>query len=368
MGLLWPVYLLALAVIPLLVLAYVLVLRRRRRFAVHYSSLSLIRQAMPGSFRWRRHVPFALMALAIALLVVGLSRPFANVTVASSRTTVMLALDVSLSMCADDVDPNRLTIAQEATETFIDSQEPGTRVGIVAFAGFAQLIAPPTTDREALREAVANLTTARATAVGSAIARSLDALAEVNPDIEPASVYVSPRQEGAAAAGLDEGLQPDLIVLLTDGASNRGVSPVAAARAARDRGVRVYTIGFGTEDPAVLRCTDEQLGDDPFNRRIGQGGFGSFGRRSFGGFGRGGFAPGNFLRLDEPTLTRVAEITDAEYYLAESADELLEVFSTIPVQIEKKKVRMEVSALLTAVGGLLALAAFALGLRWSPLP
>ena len=364
---LWPVYLLLLVAIPLVVVLYIVVLRRRRRFAVHYSSLSLIRQAMPGGFRWRRHLPFALMVLAIALLVVALARPFANVTVASSRTTVMLALDVSLSMCADDVDPNRLTIAQIATERFIESQEPGTRVGIVAFAGIAQLIVPPTTDREVLLEAVANLATARATAVGSAIARSLDALAEVNPDIAPVSVYVSPRED-AADAGLEEGLQPDVIVLLTDGASNRGVSPLAAARAASDRGVRVYTIGFGTANPAVLRCTPEQLGGDEFARRIGQGGFGSFGRRNFGNFGRGGFGRGNFLMLDESTLTRVAEITDAEYYLAESADELLQVFSTIPVQIEKKKVRMEVSAVLTAIGGLLALISVALGLRWSPLP
>ena len=358
MGLLWPAYLLLLTAIPLVVVAYVLVLRRRRRFAVHYSSLSLIRQAMPSGFRWRRHLPFALMALAIALLILALSRPFANVTVASSRTTVMLALDVSLSMCADDIYPNRLTVAQEAAEGFIDSQEPGTRVGIVAFAGIAQLIVPPTTDRDALLEAVSNLTTARATAVGSAIARSLDALAEVNPDIEPVSVYVTPR-EGETDPGLEDSFQPDVIVLLTDGASNRGVRPLAAARAARDRGVRVYTIGFGTTSPSVLRCTPGQLGGDELANRIGRGGFGSFG---------GGFRGGNFLRLDEGTLSRVAEITEAEYYAAGSADELLQVFSTIPVQIEKKKVRMEVSAVLTAIGALLALSAVALGLRWSPLP
>ena len=362
MGLLWPAYILLLTAIPLVVLAYVLVLRRRRRFAVRYSSLSLIRQAMPSGFRWRRHLPFALMALAIALLILALSRPFANVTVASSRTTVMLALDVSLSMCADDIYPNRLTVAQEAAERFIDSQEPDTRVGIVAFAGIAQLIVPPTTDRDALLEAVANLTTARATAVGSAIARSLDALAEINPDIEPVSVYVNAR-EGGTDPGLEDSLQPDVIVLLTDGASNRGVRPLAAARAARDRGVRVYTIGFGTASPSVLRCTPGQLGGDELANRIGRGGFGSFSR----GFG-GGFRGGNFLRLDEGTLSRVAEITEAEYYAAESADELLQVFSTIPVQIEKKKVRMEVSAVLTAIGALLALSAVALGLRWSPLP
>ena len=316
MGLLWPIYLLLLTAIPLVVLAYVLALRRRRRFAVHYSSLSLIRQAMPGSFRWRRHLPFALMVLAIALLILALSRPFANVTVASTRTTVMLALDVSLSMCADDVDPNRLTVAAQATERFIEGQAPGTRVGIVAFAGIAELIVPPTTDRDKLLDAVANLTTARATAVGSAIARSLDALAEVNPDIAPVRVYVSPREE-LADQGVELDLEPDVIVLLTDGASNRGVRPLAAAFAARDRGVRVYTIGFGTNGPTMLRCTASQLGGDELYNLIRQRGFGRFGRA----FGRG-----NFTRLDEQTLSRVAEITDAEYYLAESADELLEVF------------------------------------------
>ena len=138
-------------------------------------------------------------------------------------------------------------------------------MGIVAFAGIAQLIVPPTTDRDALLEAVANLTTARATAVGSAIARSLDALAEVNPDIEPVSVYVTPR-EGETDPGLEDSLQPDVIVLLTDGASNRGVRPLAAARAARDRGVRVYTIGFGTTSPSVL----EVHAGPAWGRRAGQ--------------------------------------------------------------------------------------------------
>ena len=358
MGLLWPAFLLLLIAIPLIAVAYALVLRRRRRFAVHYSSLSLIAQAMPGGIRWRRHVPFALALLAIALLILALARPYANVTVASSRTSVVMALDVSLSMCADDIDPNRLTVAQEAADRFIDNQEPGTRVGIVAFAGFAQLIVPPTTDKEALHEAVANLTTARRTAVGSAIIRSLDALAEVNPDIAPVSEYVSPRDETAESSP-EASLQSDVIVLLTDGASTSGVRPLEAARAARDRGVQVYTIGFGTTDAAVLMCSEAQLGGDEMSQRIGRGGFGRMG---------GNFGGRNFLSLDEPTLSRIADITDAEYYPAGSADELFEVFSTIPVQLEQKKVRMEVSAVLTAISALLALTALVLGLRWSPLP
>ncbi len=354
MGLLWPTYLLFLAAIPLVVLAYVLVLRRRRRFAVHYSSLSLIRQAMPPGIRWRRHLPFVLIVLALALLFLAMSRPFANVTVASSRTTVMLALDVSLSMCADDIYPNRLTVAQDAAERFIESQESGTQVGIVAFAGIAQLIVPPTTDREILNDAVSNLTTARMTAVGSAITRSLDALAEINPNIPATRVYSVPiedRQESFT----EDNMQPDVIVLLTDGASNRGVFPLVAAQAARDRGVRVYTIGFGTTTPSILQCTPEQLGTDDLANRIGRGGFGRFGRVGF-------------LQLDEQTLSSVAEMTGAEYYLAESADELLDVFATIPVQLKQNTVRMEVSALFTALASLLALAAVALGLRWNPLP
>ena len=357
MGLLWPVFLLLLAALPLIVLGYILALRRRRRFAVTYSSLSLIAQAMPGGIRWRRHLPFVLALLAIALLVLALSRPYADVTVASSRTTVILALDVSLSMCADDIDPNRLTVAQEAAVRFIEGQEADTRVGIVAFAGFAQLVVAPTTDREALVEAVANLTTARRTAVGSAIVRSLDALSEINPAIAPVSVNVPAVSEAEPIP--EETLQPDVIVLLTDGANTRGVRPLDAARAARDRGVQVYTIGFGTASPAVLQCTPEQLGGEDLPFQLQRGGFGGFG---------GGRISGNFLSLDERTLNRVAEITEAEYYLAGSADELFEVFSEIPVQIEKKKVRMEVSAVLTAISAVLALCAGALALRWSPLP
>lgn len=358
MGLLWPTFLLLLAAIPLIVLLYMLALRRRRRFAVHYSSLSLIRQAMPGGIRWRRHLPFVLVLLSLVLLILALTRPFANVTVASNRTTVMLAFDVSLSMCADDIHPNRMTVAQEAATRFIESQEPGTQVGIVAFAGFAQVIAAPTTDREALKEAVANLTMARRTAVGSAIARSLDALSEVNPRISPVRTY--PNNVGDQTGPvLEENVQPDVIVLLTDGASNRGVRPLTAAQAARDRGVRIYTIGFGTDNPSVLMCTASQLGGDDRLSRIGQGGFGTFGR----GFGRG-----NFLLLDEETLIRVADLTGGEYYLAESADELLEVFSTIPVQLSENKVRVEISAVFTAMGALLALCGLVLGVRWNPLP
>ena len=356
---LWPAFLPLLGLIPLIVLAYALVLRRRKRYAVHYSSLSLIREAQPGRSRWRRHLPFALFLLAVASLILALARPITTRSVTSSQSTIMLALDVSLSMCSSDIAPNRLTVAQESAEAFILNQDPGTRIGLVAFAGFAELIVPPTDDKEVLQAAVRGLTTAYRTAVGSAIVRSLEAIAEVNDAVAPVSVFMRPAV--GAPDPVDEGTyQPEIIVLLTDGASNSGVYPLAAAQAAADRGVRVYTIGYGTPRGSVFRCTPEQLGGIEFGAGFRSGGF----RR--GGF-RGSLRRGLRLALDDHTLQQVATMTDAEYYLAESAEELLEVFAEVPSHLVTAKVKTELTAAFTAIGALLALTGVALALRWQPL-
>lgn len=368
MGLLWPSLLLLLILIPVLIAVYVWVLKRRQRSAVRYSSLWLIRAAQPGRSHWRRHLPFVLFLLALSSLVIALARPFTSMTVPSSRATIMLALDVSLSMCASDIPPNRLTVAQEAAETFIRNQEPGTQIGVVAFAGFAELVMPPTTDRDALLATVRNLTAARRTAIGSAILRSLDAISEVNDAVAPVNVYLGPQDN--TATPVPEGIyQPDIIVLLTDGASNRGALPLDAAQAAVDRGVRVYTIGFGTAEGLPFRCTDEQLAgaDFGFGNLFRGGGVpgGAFGSGS-GNFGAGA----NRWRfgLDEETLRRVAAMTDGEYFLAESADELLDVFATVPTYLNTTRVTTEVSVAFAALGTVLALLAVTLTLLWNPLP
>jgi Ca-activated chloride channel family protein len=368
MGLLWPSLLLLLSIIPILIVVYVWILRRRKRLAVRYSSLWLIRAARPGRSHWRRHLPFVLFLLALSSLIMALSRPVGSMTVPSSRATIMLALDVSLSMCASDIPPNRLTVAQEAAETFIRNQEPGTQIGIVAFAGFAELIVPPTTDRDVLLNAVRNLTAARRTAIGSAILRSLDAISEVNEAVAPVNVYIGPGE--SEPAPVPEGtFQPDIIVLLTDGASNSGALPVDAAQAALDRGVRVYTIGFGTSEGLPFRCTEEQLGGVDF----GFGGLFSGGGIPGSSFGSGGgnFGPGGGrwrFGLDEVTLQQVAAMTDAEYYLAESADELLDVFANVPTYLNTTKITTEISVTFTALGTVLALIAVALTQLWYPLP
>ena len=355
MSLQWPWLLLLLLIIPLSIAAYVWMLRRKRKYAIQYSSLSLIRAALPKHSRWRQHLPFALLLLGLASLITATARPTAEVEVPLSRTTIILAIDVSRSMCATDVVPNRLTVAQEAALAFVDEQADGTQIGIVAFAGLAELIVPPTHDKDVLRDAISNFTTSLGTAIGSATLKSIDAISEINPAVARSGVNLD-TEDGSL--DIEEQIyQPDIIVLLTDGANSQGPLPVDAAQQAADRQVRVYTIGFGTSDPIEMVCTQQQLGSDAFGNGFGS----SFGSGFGGGFG--GFR--RYLVIDEPTLQSVADITGGAYYRAESAEQLFEVFQELPTQIILQKESIEISVLFLALGALFVLAAVALSLKWN---
>ena len=341
----WPGFLLLLGLIPLIVVVYIWILRRRRRFTVRYSSLALVREAIPRTSQLRRHLPFALFLLGLTGLVIALSRPTARVVVPSGQATIVLALDVSRSMCSTDIPPNRLKAAKAAVLSFIDRQDPNAQIGIVAFAGFAGIVQPPTSDQDLLREAVKNLTTARRTAIGSGILKALDAISEVNKNIAPSSEVQSNL--------LPEGLYaPDIIVILSDGASNEGPEPLDAALQAVERGVRVYTIGYGTASGGGMNC-----GDGFQEQFFGGGGFGG------GGFG-GGFRRG----IDEETLMGIAEMTGGEYYTATSAGELHDVFKELPTYLTTKEENSEISVAFTAGGMLLALLAILLSMFWHPFP
>lgn len=358
---LWPYALLLLLLIPLLLAVYVWLLRRRRKYAVRYASLSLIREALPERSRWRQHVPFALLLLSIAGLVMAMARPQAVVEVPLSRTSIILALDVSRSMCATDVEPNRLTVAKDAALAFIEDQSDGTQIGIVAFAGFAELVVPPTTDKDVLTDAINNFTTSLGTAIGSATLESIDAIADVNPEVAPSGVNLSEDVDRESLLESDEYV-PDIIVLLTDGANSRGVNPIRAAEQAVDRRVRVYTIGFGTSDPISIVCTREQLGGDVFGGRFGGGNFGGGPDRGFGGGIR------QFLVIDEPTLQTIADMTGGEYYRAEDADQLVDVFLNLPTQIVLQKEDIEISVAFAVLGAVLAILAVGLSLVWNRYP
>ncbi len=359
MTLLWPWFLLLLLLIPALIAAYIWALRRRRRLTVRYSSLSLIRAARPNTSRWRRHVPVALFLVALAALALALARPLAIVSVPTNQRTIVLAMDVSLSMCSTDVTPNRIQAAKAAASAFVQQQPPGTQIGIVAFSGFAEEIQPPTTDQDALQQAIDSLILGRRTAIGSAILKSLDAIAEIDPAVastqpDPSKPPPTPVPQGAYV--------PDVIVLLTDGASNTGPTPVSAAQQAADRGVRVYTIGFGTPNGSEFpNCNPGMVGNEPGGPPGGRG------RGNGGGFsGGGGF--GGFQRgIDEPTLKQVASMTGAEYHSAETANELMDALQGLPTYSFTKHETNELSVLFTALGALLAGLAVVLALIWNPL-
>jgi Ca-activated chloride channel family protein len=355
MSLLWPGFLYLLLLIPLAILVYIWVLRRRRRFAVRYSSLSLVREAAAKQSWLRRHLPFILFLLALASLVFAMGRPVATVLIPSNKATVIMAIDVSRSMCSTDIPPNRLVVAKEAARSFVQNNASGRQVGIVAFAGFAELIQPPTTDIRLLENAIESLIPARRTAIGSAILRSIDAIAEVDDRVAPSELRQSdPVSPPPAAEGE---LVPHIIVLLTDGASNAGPLPLSAAQQAVERGIRVYTIGFGTtNNSSPMNCGDE----DPFG--FG-GGFGS----PFGG--GGGFGGGAFRReIDEDTLKQVAAATGGEYYIATSAGELQDVFQNLPTYVIATRETTEISVFFTAFAVLITILAVILALRWHPLP
>ena len=339
MKFLWPSAFALLGLLPLMVAVFFWMQRRRRRFAVRYSSLSLVREAIPAQSRLRRYLPLALFLLALASLVVGLARPTTVTTVPAGRATVMLALDVSRSMLANDILPSRLEAAKEAALSFIQRQQANNQIGIVAFAGFAQLVQPPTTETEELQLAIANLTTGRGTAVGSGILTAIDTIAEYNQNVAAstrgaaAEAQITPVPKGDYV--------PDIVVLLTDGRTNQGINPLEAAQEAVDRGVRVYTIGFGTNRGASGQ------GDS-----FGYGGGG-------GGWGRG---------FDEESLKAIADMTGGKYYTASSAGELQKVFASLPTYLMTRQETLEISFVFAAVGAILVLAAVLLSQLWHPLP
>ena len=208
---------------------------------------SLVKQAMPERSRWRRLVPAGLLLAAIVALVVAMARPQALVTTSRSDTSIMLTLDVSRSMCSTDVQPNRLAAAQAAARKFVDDQPTGTRLGIVVFAGSAQIVVPPTDDRDRLHDAIDGFTTSIGTAIGNGILASIDALAR--GELADRAEHGEPRRDEQRRDRFASKYVPDVVVLLTDGAATTGVDPRVAARQAADRGVRVFTIGFGTDQP-----------------------------------------------------------------------------------------------------------------------
>jgi Ca-activated chloride channel family protein len=344
----WPSLLWLLLLVPLAVGFYVLMLRRRKRGAVRYGNMALVRQAARQS-SWRRHVPPALFLAALTLVIIAIARPTAEVTLPSTQATVLLAMDVSGSMRAADVVPSRIVAAQNAARQYIKDQPKDVRVGIVAFAATALLVQNPTTDRAALNAAIDRFELQRGTAVGSGIMVSLAALFpqedfQVNQFNSGYEFDRYNRFGGAALGERAPGRGPPkthvpvepgsyknaVIILLTDGQTNAGYDPIEAARKASEYGVRVYTVGFGTTRGNIV-------------------GFGGFSMRA---------------QLDEESLKKIADMTRGRYFHAASAEDLKAVYGVLSKQLVTETREMEITSFFAAAAALLLLISAGLSLAW----
>jgi Ca-activated chloride channel family protein len=342
MSFLWPEALWLLALLPLLILTYVWLLRRKNRSAVRYANLGMIKEAMGVGSKYRRHVPPALFLLAIAAMIVSMARPVATVTLPTQKQTIVMALDASGSMRAKDVEPSRLVAMQNAAKQFVADAAPKTKIGIVTFAATASLVQPPTDDREAIAAAIDRIQLQRATATGSGLIVSLATLfPEAGFDVSTAlfgrdAARNAPIGEGKKDPKKDFKPVPPgsysnaVIILLTDGQRTTGPDPIEIAKMAADRGVRVYTVGFGT-------TSGEIIGFEGWSFRV---------------------------RLDEETLKTVATMTQGEYFHAGTAADLKKVYATLNSRLSLEKKETEITALLSGIAALFAMVSGLLSLLW----
>ena len=338
----WPELLWLLALLPLLIVLYIWLLRRKSRSAVRYANLGMIKEAMGVGARYRRHVPPVLFLLAIALLIVAMARPSATIILPSQKQTIVMALDASGSMRAKDVLPSRLEAAQAAAKQFVADLPAKAQVGIVTFAATATLVQTPTNDREAIYAAIDRMQLQRATATGSGLIVSLATLfPDAGFDVSTALFgRDAPRNAPIGDAKKDpkKDFKPvppgsynsAVIILLTDGQRTTGPDPIEIAKLAADRGVRVYTVGFGT-------TSGEVIGFEGWSFRV---------------------------RLDEETLKTIATMTQGEYFHAGSAADLKKVYETLNSRLSLEKKETEVTALFSAVAALLTLLAGLLSILW----
>jgi Ca-activated chloride channel family protein len=324
----WPLALLGLLVLPLAVLLYVVAQRRRRREAERFGTPPLVAGLVSSRPRWRRHVPFALALLALAALVVGVARPHATVSVPREEATVVLAIDTSRSMAADDVRPTRLEAAREAARAFLEQVPERYRVSLVSFSSEAQMVLPPTADREAARQAVAQLRLGSGTALGDAIVRSVQT---VRPE-----VAAQGGQGGQGAAPPDpESQVPATVLLLSDGEQTAGrATPEQGAALARSLGIPVSTVALGVA-PTVVEV--------PL---------------------AGGLRERVTVQPDPQTLRTIAQQTGGRFYEAPDADSLQEVYAELGSRLGSTEEERELTQLFAAAGGVLLLAGSAVSMLW----
>jgi Ca-activated chloride channel family protein len=344
----WPAVLWLLLAVPGLVAAYLWLGRRRKRLALRYASLGVVREAMGRAPGWKRHLPPALLLVAIVALILAAARPGARITLPSDHRTIVLAIDVSLSMRANDIEPSRIEAAQAAAKAFVNAQPADVRIALVSFAGSAAILQPATRNRDDVIAAIDRLELQRHTAIGTGILTSLAAvfpeqaddltaanvpggMARMFADSQGRSLDAAPATPKKAFVPLAPGTYKSAaIILLTDGRRTTGPDPIDAARMAADRGVRVYTVGFGTAEGAPV---------------------------SFDGWSI-------YMRFDEEALRGIADVTKATYFHAKSATDLSKVYESLNAEYVFERAHTEIAALFAAVAAVLTVAAASLSVLW----
>jgi len=342
MTFLWPEMLWLLLIVPALVAAYFYLLRRKQQAALRYASLSMVKEAMGPGLRFRRHIPPLLFLLALIVMIVAIARPAAIITLPSQHQTIILAMDVSGSMRAMDVQPDRISAAQAAAKAFVADQPSSVRIGVVSFAATASVVQPPTQNRDDIIGAIDRFQLQRGTAIGSGIIVSLATIfPEAGIDVS-SMIYGRDTPHGVPLDQAHKGEKPTFtpvppgsytsaaIILLTDGQRTTGPDSIEAARMAADRGVRIFTVGIGTTN-------GETIGFEGWSMRV---------------------------RLDEETLKTIANMTRGEYFYAGTATDLKKVYQSLNSRLELEKKNMEISALFSAAAAVVALISGLLSLLW----
>ncbi len=335
----WVSMLWFLLLVPVLVLFYIWAQRRRQKFAIRYASLMLVKDAMGRGPGFRRHIPALMFLVALTVMIFALARPLATISLPSNRGTVILALDISGSMRAQDVKPTRLDAAKEAALEFVNKMPPRVRIGVAAFSGTAALVQAPTTSREDIRAAIDRLLLQRGTAIGSGILVALDAILEdeqqgmstaaplpaQNDPLLPAPP--APQEPDPVAPGSNTSA---VIVLLSDGQNNQGPDPLDASEKAANRGIRIFTVGLGS-------VRGDVIGFEGRSFRVG---------------------------LDEAALKKIAQNTGGQYFKANDAGDLMRIYKSLSTRLIASKDQTEITALFTALAVALLLVAGTLSLLW----
>jgi Ca-activated chloride channel family protein len=326
----WPLMLLLLFLVPLFVLRYLMLYRRRQRAIAQFATFGLAQKNITPQTDLRRHIPPVLFLISLIILIIALARPETVVSLPRLQGTVILAFDISGSMAADDLKPTRMEASKAAARSFVERQPQYVEIGVVSFSDNGFAIQVPTTDRDAVQTAINRMAPQRGTSLANGIIAALNTL--LMPDALTPSFYsnLTPTPMLTPTPVPKGTYKPGVIVLLTDGENTTQPDPLEAVQAAADQGVRIYTVGIGSAAGADLKIEGFTI----------------------------------HTQLDEPTLKAIAQMTDAAYFNAENEEDLRQIYDNLNPQLMLKAEKTELTAILAGLGILILVIGGVMSLLW----